>query len=149
MNHNITTLNDLIETLKDGQEGFRAAAEDVQSAELRTLFGEYSRQRAGFIVDLQTLAVAEGETTPDTDGSVAGALHRGWIDLKAALTTKNDHAILAECERGEDSAVAAYKKALADTSLAGQVRATLQSQAIEVQAAHDRVRQLRYALADK
>ncbi len=149
MKNTTSVLNDLIETLKDGEEGFRAAAEDVQSGELKKLFGEYSRQRSQFAAELQTLAQAEGENDPETSGSVAGALHRGWIDLKAALTTKNDHAILAECERGEDSAVAAYRKALADGGLPSHVTATLQTQSTAVQAAHDRVRNLRDSLAAK
>jgi uncharacterized protein (TIGR02284 family) len=52
---------------------------------------------------------AESEKKTPT---VAGAIHRGWTGLKAALTSGNDHAILAECERGEDRAIEAYKKAL-------------------------------------
>ncbi|MEO7318692.1 MAG: PA2169 family four-helix-bundle protein, partial [Chthoniobacteraceae bacterium] len=83
------------------------------------------------------------ESKPETAGSVSGALHRGWIDLKAALTSKDEHAILAECERGEDSAVAHYTEALADEGLPGHVTATLQTQYKAVKAAHDRVRDLR------
>lgn len=149
MKNPTSILNDLIETLKDGQEGFRAAAADVDSSELKTLFGEYSLQRSKFAGELQAVAHSLGDKDPATTGSVAASLHRGWINLKAALTSKDEHAILAECERGEDSAVAEYRKALATEALSTDVRATLQTQSVAVQAAHDRIRDLRDSLAVK
>ena len=149
MTNTISILNDLIETLKDGQEGFRTAAENVPSADLKTLFSEYSLQRSKFAGELQTLAHSLGDAEPGTDGSVSGALHRGWINLKSALTSQDEHAILAECERGEDSVVEEYVKALAEEGLPGHVAATLQTQYKAVKAAHDRVRDLRDSLVTK
>lgn len=143
MSNPASTLNDLIETLKDGQEGFRAAAEDVQSSDLKSTFGELSLQRSKFVGELQTLARSLSGDEPENSGSVAGAVHRGWIDLKAALVTRNDHAILAECERGEDSAVAAYQKASESGQLTGQVAQTVMEQAAAVKASHDKIRSLR------
>ncbi|MEA3208034.1 MAG: hypothetical protein QOE70_1091 [Chthoniobacter sp.] len=137
-----SVLNSLIETCKDGQEGFRNAAENVKDADLKSLFSELSMQRRQFITELQVLVRGLGEETEKT-GSVAGALHRGWIDLKAALTSGDEHAILAECERGEDSAVAEYRDALAHGDLPANVRGVLRQQSMAVQAAHDRVRDLR------
>lgn len=149
MSNTISILDDLIETLKDGQQGFREAAEDVQSHELKTLFGEYSLQRSQFAGELQSLAHLLGEKEPETMGSVSGALHRGWINLKSALSSKDEHAILTECERGEDSAVAEYTKALAEEGLPGHVAEILQMQYKAVKAAHDRVRDLRDSLVAK
>jgi uncharacterized protein (TIGR02284 family) len=141
-------LNSLIETCKDGQEGFRNAAEDVKSAPLKTLFGELSRQRGLFISQLQDLVRSLGEET-EKQGSVAGALHRGWIDLKSALTSGDEHSILAECERGEDTAVEEYREALDHEELPPNVREVVAQQFLAVQAAHDRVRDLRDSLADE
>ena len=142
-------LNDLIETVKDGQEGFRIASEDVTSIDIKSLCSELSRQRAQFAGELQKLARGQGEAEPEDSSSVAGALHRGWINLKAVLTGKDEAAILAECERGEDSAVAEFKKALASNELPVHARETVQRQYTAVQAAHDRVKALRdkYAAA--
>ena len=109
-----TVLNNLIETLKDGQEGFKQAAESVSDRKLKSLFRDYSDQRSRFATALQTEARRHGETEPETSSSATGALHRGWINLKSAITGGDEHAILAECERGEDSAVEEYKKALDD-----------------------------------
>ncbi len=77
--------------------------------------------------------------------STAGALHRTWINLKSAISSQDDHAILAECERGEDSAVNEYKKAMNEVDLPSNIRTVVNRQYSEVQAAHDRVRDLRDA----
>ncbi len=139
----LSTLNNLIETLKDGQEGFRAASEDVANSGLKSLFSKYSLQRARFAGELQELAHSLGESDPADGGSVAGAVHRGWLNLKAALMSKDEHAVLAECERGEDVAVAAYRKALEQADLPANVRSVIERQAADVKAAHDHVRNLR------
>jgi uncharacterized protein (TIGR02284 family) len=139
----ITTLNNLIETCKDGQEGFQQAAQGVQDSSLKSLFYEFSQQRAQFVGELQGL-VRELGGDPETSSSLAGALHRGWINIKSVVTGQDDAAILNECERGEDVAKNAYKEALA-ADLPANVASTVQRQATDVQMAHDKVRALRDA----
>ncbi len=140
-----TVLNNLIETLKDGQEGFKQAAESVRNPALKSLFSEYSQQRSRFATSLQAEALKLGEEKPETSSSATGALHRGWINLKSAITGGDEHAILAECERGEDSAVEEYKKAL-DDGLSPSAQELVSRQFAEIKAAHDRIRSLRNAI---
>ena len=90
-----SALNDLIETLRDGQEGFKQASEAVKDPQLKSLFIEYSQQRSGFATALQSQVQSLGNE-PETSSAI-GALHRGWINLKSAVTGGDDHAILAEC----------------------------------------------------
>src|SRR5438874_11424679 len=135
-------INDLIETLKDGQEGFKQAAQGVKDPQLKSLFTDYSLQRSRFATELQSEARVLGESEPETSSSAAGALHRAWINLKSAVTKGDDHAILAECERGEDSAVEEYKKAL-DSNLPEPVSDIIARQYSEIKNAHDRIRNLR------
>lgn len=135
-------LNSLIETCKDGHAGFHSAAEDVKNPDLKALFTTLAAQRQDFTGQLQALVRSLGGDTEKT-GSLVGALHRGWIDLKAAVSSGDEHAILAECERGEDSAVAAYRGALEHAELSGEIRTVVEQQSASVQAAHDRVRDLR------
>ncbi len=137
----ISCLNNLIETCKDGQDGFKTAAEGVDRSELKTLFYEFSQQRATFAGELQTEVRRLGGD-PEKTGSVAASLHRGWIDIKSAVTGHDDNAVIAECERGEDSAVSNYKDALKDAGLPSDVRTLVERQYAAVQAAHDRVRAL-------
>jgi uncharacterized protein (TIGR02284 family) len=139
----ISTLNSLIETLKDGQEGFRQASEAVKDSTLKSLFSEYSLQRAKFAGELQNQVIQLGEPEPEDTSSTSGALHRAWINLKSAVTSQDDHAVLAECERGEDSAVSEYKKAMEDEDLTSPLRDIISRQYTDVKAAHDRIRALR------
>jgi uncharacterized protein (TIGR02284 family) len=138
----ISTINSLIETLKDGQEGFKQAAEAVKDPQLKSLFNEYSQQRSRFATDLQGQAKALGEAKPEKTSSAAGAMHRAWINLKSVISSGDDHAILAECERGEDSAVKEYREAL-DNGLTSPLRDIVSRQYSEVKAAHDRIKNLR------
>ena len=139
----ISTLNNLIQTCRDGQEGFQSAAEGVKSSELKELFYGYSRQRASFAGSLQDEVRRLGGE-PAEAGSVTGSLHRGWMGLKAALTGEDERAVLAECERGEDSALTAYKAALG-VDMPASVRSLVERQLAEVREAHQRVRGLERA----
>jgi len=139
-----TVLNNLIETLKDGQEGFKQAAEGVREPKLKSLFRDYSDQRSRFATALKSEARRIGETDPETSSSATGALHRGWMNLKSAITGADEHAILAECERGEDSALEAYKKAMAD-GLSPSAQEIVSRQLAEIKAAHDQIKSLRDA----
>ena len=140
----VSTINSLIETLKDGQEGFKQAAEAVKDSELKSLFQEYSQQRARFATELQSQARQFGESKPEDSSSAAGAMHRAWINLKSVVTSGDDHAILAECERGEDSAVKEYKEAI-EEGLSSTISDIVSRQYGEVKDAHDRIKQLRDA----
>ena len=79
---------------------------------------------------------------PDKSGSVTGSLHRGWLDLKAALTGHDDHAVVAEAERGEDVAKNVYQDALKET-LPLSAQTLVEQQAIKIRRAHDDVRAIR------
>lgn len=138
-------LNDLVETCKDGQQGFRTAAEDAKDSELARVLTEFSTQRTTFIAELQDRVRALGGD-PEKSGSVGGSLHRGWINLKSAMASNEPHAVLAECERGEDAAVKAYREAL-DENLDAITRGLVSRQYAAIQAAHDRVKQLRDSVA--
>jgi uncharacterized protein (TIGR02284 family) len=139
----ISTLNNLIETCRDGQNGFQTAADGVKNAELKQLFQQYSRQRAGFVGELQGEVRRLGGD-PEDSGSVAATLHRGWIDIKAAVTGDDDKAVVSEAERGEDSAVSNYRAALG-VDLPANVRSMVERQFADVKEAHDRVRNLEKA----
>lgn len=144
MNSNDDTLNilnGLIETCEDGAHGFGVAADDAKDAELRNLFRRYAEQRTRFSRELREVARQHGGSG-DESGSVAGKLHRGWINLKAAISSNEPHAVLAECERGEDAAVKAYREAL-EKLTPSNARDVVMRQSADVQAAHDTVRDLR------
>ena len=140
----ISTINNLIETLKDGEKGFKEAADAVKDPQLKSLFQQYSQQRQRFATELQSQAQSLGEFKPEKSSSTAGAMHRAWINLKSAVTSGDDKAILSECERGEDSAVHEYQDAMQD-GLTGTAREVVARQFTEIKSAHNRVKNLRDA----
>ncbi len=136
----IATLNGLIETCKDGEYGFNAAADGLADTQVKSLFQQFSRQRGDMARELQSEVRRLGGD-PEKSGSVAGAAHRGWINIKSVVTGKDDSSIIAEAERGEDSAKRMYEEALAEV-LPTQTLALLREQSMKVHSTHDRVRSL-------
>jgi uncharacterized protein (TIGR02284 family) len=135
------TLNELIETCIDGRNGFLEAAQHATDSHLKEMCAEYSRQRAQFASQLQDEVRRLGGN-PDEKGTVAGTLHRRWMDVKAAVVGRDDDAIIAECERGEDVAVERYGEALAK-KLPALSREIVEAQSRQVKQAHDRFRDLK------
>jgi len=141
----IATLNDLIETCKDGEEGFRACAENAKDPQLKMFFERKAQRCATGASQLQQKVRALGGD-PERSSSTTGAMHRAWVNIRAAVTGMDDYAILAECERGEDVAKRAYEKAL-EQDLLPDVRHLIATQYREVKMNHDEVRDMRNATA--
>jgi len=137
----IATLNDLIETCKDGEQGFRTAADAVRDPSIKQLFVQYAEQRAQFAAELQREVTRLGGE-PEQSGSVSGSLHRGWMNLKSAITGQDEASVVAAAEEGEDVARSSYEKALA-AELPPDVRRVVERQSAAVNEAHDRVRALK------
>lgn len=140
-NEVISTVNDLIETSKDGEQGFRTCADGVKDTELKALFDQTAKRCAEGATELQATVRALGGD-PEKHGSATAALHRGWINIKSAITGMDETAVLAECERGEDSAKHAYEAAL-KKDLPADVRSIVERQYEGVKQNHDRVRDIR------
>ena len=131
-------LHHLLEVCRDGERGFRAAADHVGDAKLKALFIDLAEQRKQFAEDLVPHLLRMG-MSPDPGGSNAGSLHRGWMTLKGLVPGRHDHHIVTEAERGEQAARDAY-----DDALKGMLPPTV-TDMIELQreamvAANDRIR---------
>lgn len=133
----IELLNELIVTCKDGEKGYREAAEGVENAFYRMLFTEYSRQRSKFASDLKAQVVMLGGE-PYRKGTVRGTLHRGWMNLKTAIAGHDDDAIVSECQRGEEIAIKHYREALKQ-NLPANITSILEHQLNEILATEKRV----------
>lgn len=137
----VDILNDLIETSKDGEYGFRTSAEYLKAVDTRTLFERRADECRQSAAELQTLVQQYGGS-PEDSGSASAAMHRGWVAVKGTLSGYSDKAILEETERGEDVALESYRKALAD-NLPADVRSVVERQYEGVKRNHNEVRQLR------
>jgi uncharacterized protein (TIGR02284 family) len=141
----ISTLNDLIETSRDGEKGFRTCAEGVKNAQIKAIF-ESAAQRCAEGASQLAAKVRSLGGDPERGGSTTGSLHRGWINVKSTVTGMDEAAILEECERGEDAAKRSYENAL-KKDLPMDVRTIVERQYGGVKQNHDRVRDLRNAAA--
>lgn len=137
----VDILNDLIEVSKDGQYGFEKCAERVESTQLAATLRERAAECEAGARELQRLVTQYGGT-PEDSGTMTGAMHRGWVSVKDAVTRQSDHAVLEEAERGEDSALARYRKASRE-ELPGDVAEVVQRQMAGVQRNHDQIKALR------
>lgn len=138
----IDTLNSLVQYCKDGSAGFKNAADNIKDADLKSLFEKLAAQRSDFAVKLQAMVAKLGGEA-ETSGSVAAAVHRGLMDLKAVWTDSDRQATLNECERGEDYAVAAFKKAMEDETIHADARALVSAMYADVKKSHDNVKAMR------
>lgn len=137
----IDALNDLAECCKDGEYGFRSCAEQAKRADLKSVFLQRADDCRGAAQELYEQIRGMGGKV-DEGGSAAGAMHRGWVAVKATLSTYDDKAVLEEAERGEDNAMARYRKALKQPLPAG-VKLIVERQMQGVQRNHDQMKMLR------
>ena len=137
----VTTLNSLLQTTKDGAKGFRTCAKDIKNGSLTPVF-ESSAQRCDEGAAELEAQIRKLGGEPATSGSVSGTLHRRWTDIMSSVTGMEPHAVLEECERGEDAAMRHYEAALKE-NLPADIEAVVRRQYVGVKANHDRIRDLR------
>lgn len=139
----IETVNDLIENCKDGEYGFMRCAERVERGELKQVMNQRADDCKRAAGELQAL-VSQLGGTPETSGTALGAVHRGWVSVRDAVSGDSDLAVLQECERGEDAALERYRSAL-EEPLPPHVRSIVERQYEGVKRNHQQIRTLRDA----
>lgn len=141
----LTILKTLTSTVNDSVKGYRESADKVDNQEFRELFDHFASQREQAAQDLSAEVRRLGGE-PDTDGSALGGLHQSWLDLKAAITGRDDKAIINEVERGEDYLKEKFEAALKDDSLTGESRDVVERTFQSVREGHDRMSALKHSL---
>jgi uncharacterized protein (TIGR02284 family) len=140
VNDTLNVIEQLIETCRDGQAGYLEAAEYAHNHELRAFFSQQALERAKFAGELESEARHLGESDPSRKSSMAGSLHRAWIDLKHRLGG-GDASILESVGVGENIAREHYQDAL-KAGLPSDLQEIVERQAESVFGAHDQVRTL-------
>ncbi|MEJ2584128.1 MAG: PA2169 family four-helix-bundle protein [Robiginitalea sp.] len=106
-------LNDLLAKTYDAEKGYKMAAEKIDMPSVKKFLSDKVRQRATFAHELKSEIMEYGQL-PDEGGTVSGDIHRGWINLKAALSSNKTEQILEEVERGEKASLESYDEILKD-----------------------------------
>lgn len=145
----IDALNTLIEINNDRIEGYETASKETEETDLKTLFAQLAQTseecREELVDEVEDLG-----GTPVEGTRISGKFFRVWMDVKAALTSKDRKAILNSCEYGEDVAVNAYKKVLEDDAkeLTSDQLNMVQEQYELIKSDHDTVKSLRDSLVE-
>lgn len=144
-NDTLKGIQDLISINIDSSKGFTSAAEHIESPQIANYFRDCGRERERFAHELQ-VAAAINSKEPEDDGSLKGTAHRWWMNIRSTVTGDNEHAVLAEAERGEDAIKHCYEKTLKDTA-GSPLNAVIQNQYAKVKLRHDQIRDMRDARA--
>ncbi len=143
--HDISTLNGLIATTIDSVDGYRASATDVENPRFAELFTARASERSSVAEQLRAEVRRLGGN-PEDDGTALAAGHRAFVNLKAAVAGRDDQAIVAEVERGEDHIKAKFEAALKDGDLSPQCRSLVETAYGSVKSGHDEMRDLKHNL---
>jgi uncharacterized protein (TIGR02284 family) len=142
----ITTLNTLTATLIDSVTGFEDAAANIEgSSRLQQLFRERASERRQVVEDLRAEVRRLGGN-PEDDGSFLGKTHQRFLDLKAAVTGRDEQAIINEVERGEDYLKEKFETALESGNLSSESRQVVERAYQSVRSGHDQVSALKHGL---
>lgn len=137
----VDSLNDLVKINNDRIQGYEKAVEDTQDANLDDIFRhniiqsqQFRSELADHIVRIDGTAVSDATST-----DVSSKIHRAWIDIKSALTGKDQQTVLSSVEFGENAAVEAYEEAIEKDHIPAYIREVLQKQLEQLKTARDRV----------
>lgn len=144
--NDVSVLNGLIKTTLDSMKGYEEAAKDAESTQFATMFADFARDRSQVATQLQAQVRTLGGE-PETDSSMLAAAHRTFLDLKQAITGKDDKAIIEEVERGEDHIKAKYETAMKEEGLQSATIAAIEQGYASVREGHDRMSALKHTQA--
>ncbi len=143
--HDISTLNGLIATTLDSVDGYTEAAKDSDNSRFAAMFTSRASERRQVATRLQQEVTRLGGN-PEDDGTVLAGAHRVFLNLKAAVTGKDDKAIVNEVEAGEDHIKAKFEDAIEDADLSPEVKALIQQCYTSVKEGHDEMRDLKHSM---
>ncbi|OQW71317.1 MAG: hypothetical protein BVN33_15300 [Proteobacteria bacterium ST_bin13] len=146
--YDIRTLNGLIATTIDSVDGYTQAAKDADNSRFAAMFTSRASERRQVASTLQA-EVSKLGGDPEDDGTILASANRTFADLKAAVTGKDDKAIVNQVERGEDHIKAKFENALADQEVGAETRSAIGAAWQSVKAGHDEMRDLKHSLATK
>ena len=115
--HDIRTLNGLIATTIDSVDGYRTSAEATSTTRASPNCSPPAPANARRSPNSSAPKCAASAAIPRTTAPCSPRGHRAFLNLKAAVTGRDDQAIVNEVERGEDHIKAKYEAALADETL--------------------------------
>jgi uncharacterized protein (TIGR02284 family) len=143
--HDIRTLNSLIATTIDSIDGYEESAKAVDTGRFAQIFQARANERRQIAGQLRGEVKRLGGN-PEDDGTFLAGAHRAFLNLKATVTTRDDKAVVAEVERGEDHIKTKFEEALRDDKLSPETRSTIESAFQSVKSGHDQMSDLKHGI---
>jgi len=137
------TLNDLLKINNDRVEGYEKAADQTKDRDLEMLFQDMADESRKIASSLTDEIEKLGEEAELGSTTASGKIYRVWMDVKATFTGKDSEAILNACEYGEDAAQSAYKAALEDDDIHGELRQMIEEQKANLRSSHNLIKEKR------
>jgi uncharacterized protein (TIGR02284 family) len=141
----VSTLETLATTLIDSINGYEDAAKNSDNSRFQQIFRERGSERRKVLDDLRSEIRRLGGDPPD-DGSISGKTHQRWMDLKAAVTGRDDKSIIESVEAGEDYLKEKFETALSSGDLTGESRQVVERVNQSVRSGHDQMSQLKHGM---
>lgn len=141
----ISALNTLIATTIDSINGYEDSAKNIDNERFREIFRQRADERQEVVENLRAEVRRLGGN-PEDDGSFLGKAHQRFEDLKAAITGRDEKAIINEVERGEDYIKGKFEAALDADTLNGESRSVVQQSYQSIRAGHDQMSQLKHGM---
>jgi uncharacterized protein (TIGR02284 family) len=137
----IATLNSLIETTMDSIDGYRRSADEAPNSRFAPEFRARAEEREQVVAMLRDEVRRQGGT-PEEDGSLLAAAHRAFLTLRDRVTGSDDHAVIAEVDRGESYLNAKWEAAISNDRLSPETRDVIGRCYDSIRAGHDRWEQV-------
>lgn len=142
----VGSLNDLILINNDRIVGYENARDEVEGddSDLKNLFSQMASESREYKDQLAAeVSKLGGEVADGTTNS--GKIYRAWMGLKATFSGDDRQTALNNCEFGEDAAQKAYKLALEDDDVTGDVHNLISEQKVKLKTSHDKIKAMRDA----
>lgn len=134
-------LNELLEKNYDAEAVYKNAAEKVENTSLKNYLQSRAQDRYDFGHELKAELKTFGQD-PEKGTSLAGDAHRLWMDLKTAISSDKDEAVLEETTRGEYAALEEYEEILNDNALPASTKAIISKQRNSLKSALEDAKEL-------
>ena len=141
----ISTLNTLIATTIDSINGYEDSAQNIDNERFREIFRQRASERQEVVEQLRA-EVRRLDGNPEDDGSFLGKTHQRFEDLKAAITGRDEKAIINEVERGEDYLKEKWQAALQSGDLNGETHDLVERCYPSIKSGHDQMSHLKHGM---
>jgi uncharacterized protein (TIGR02284 family) len=135
-----STLKDLIEILRDGQQGFKELGHRLQDAAAKRIFLEETQRRAEYAAELENELHRMGVHDVNVSPSHSGKVRLLWGEVQASLAG-GQKALLSTAMRGDEIAGKAYADALKE-DLPLPLREMLDRQLAHIERVQEKIKTL-------